>query len=191
MNTPSVLLCAPTRKAAFNISAQTLHNTFSLPVTQRGIEGLMQLSTDGSHSMSIALADLNLPPIGDSLLYKEIMRQRDDVPFVTVLNNMAIEAMTESDIEIFQSQVVQISPEKGAISKAFDQIIGQCRDGSYIQRLLFSADNHAKQFDIQGLIKTLLLKISEKYMMTVNIDTTDGLVNETKGILETFVNSDL
>ncbi|KAI9020206.1 hypothetical protein CLU79DRAFT_836252 [Phycomyces nitens] len=73
---------------------------------------------------------------------------------------------------------------KGPISKAFDRIIGQCMDGGSIQQLLFSVDKPTRPSNVQDLIKTLLLKISRKYMMKVNIGTIDGLVNGTTGVLK-------
>jgi ATP-dependent protease Clp ATPase subunit len=45
---PSVLLCAPTGMAAFNILGQTMHAAFNLPVNQ---SDLTELSADVSNTM--------------------------------------------------------------------------------------------------------------------------------------------
>ncbi|KAG2203380.1 hypothetical protein INT47_010078 [Mucor saturninus] len=59
-NTPSVLLTAPTGKAAFNIRGQTLHGAFQLPISQYGKGEVNRLSVDVSRSMCIALKDLKV-----------------------------------------------------------------------------------------------------------------------------------
>lgn len=53
----SVLLCAPTGMAAFNIYDQTLHAVFEFPNSQNTLSAL---SADVSHSMSVALRDLKI-----------------------------------------------------------------------------------------------------------------------------------
>jgi hypothetical protein len=55
---PSVLLCAPTGMAAFNISGQTNHSVFHLPAN-RG-KDLPALSADVSNSMATHLADVKI-----------------------------------------------------------------------------------------------------------------------------------
>jgi exonuclease III len=184
MSTPSVLLCAPTGKAAFLIKGQTLHTAFQLPVSQRGSDGLTHLSSEIASSMKNALKDLRviiideismvgtstfswvdsrlrsifsfdhkkpfggksiivfgdflqLPPVMASPLYStrlsrsenqisslftgrlwplfqvhkldQIMRQRDDLQFAIALNNMATGTMTNEDINLIQSRVIQLS----------------------------------------------------------------------------------
>lgn len=58
MQSPSVLLTAPTGKAAFNMSGQTLHTCFQRPASERDSTGLTTLSASISQSMSVALSDL-------------------------------------------------------------------------------------------------------------------------------------
>jgi len=40
-----------------------------------------------------------------------------------------------------------------------------------------------KTSETQGLCTSLILKTTAKYMMTVNVDTSDGLVNGATGVL--------
>lgn len=53
----SVMLCAPTGKAAFNIRGMTVHSAFHLPLNQTEINSL---SSDVSNTMSVELSDLKV-----------------------------------------------------------------------------------------------------------------------------------
>lgn len=57
LNSQSVLLCAPTGKAAFNIQGMTLHSAFHLPLNQAELQ---QLSSSVSNSMAVDLVDLKV-----------------------------------------------------------------------------------------------------------------------------------
>lgn len=72
LDKPSVLLCAPTGKAAFNILGQTLHMAFQLPVNQHGHE-LSVLSADVAHSMATTLAELKVVIIDEVSMMSETM----------------------------------------------------------------------------------------------------------------------
>ncbi|OBZ80379.1 ATP-dependent DNA helicase PIF1, partial [Choanephora cucurbitarum] len=61
-NSPTVLLTAPTGKAAYNISDQALHSAFHLPVNHSKIT---ELSADVMHSISVALAELKVAIIDE------------------------------------------------------------------------------------------------------------------------------
>ena len=297
MSTPSVLLTAPTGRAAFNIQGQTLHSAFQFPISQNGDKCINQLSADVGHSMAVALKDLRfviideismvskkhfgwidkrlrdmfepsipfggisvivfgdflqLPPVGGSSVFAsdttltisslfdfdlwslfkvhkliEIMRQRDDVPFAVALNNLATGSMTPVDIALFQScvavldeqqlklleegKIVLPPPSKiksinlfhanrnvkatndiilnsmdteGAVSTAYDRVLGDCRSQTAVNQMLHSAREDASLSETRGLPKKIILKVDAQYMMTVNIDTSDGLVNGVIGVLK-------
>ncbi|OBZ80775.1 hypothetical protein A0J61_11176, partial [Choanephora cucurbitarum] len=56
-NSPTVLLTAPTGKAAFNINGQIVRSAFHLPVNH---SELNELSSEVSHSIGVALVDLKV-----------------------------------------------------------------------------------------------------------------------------------
>ncbi|OBZ82815.1 ATP-dependent DNA helicase PIF1, partial [Choanephora cucurbitarum] len=59
-NSPTVLLTAPTGKAAFDINGQTVHSAFHLPINHAEMNAL---SSEASHSIGVALADLKVHDI--------------------------------------------------------------------------------------------------------------------------------
>lgn len=73
---------------------------------------------------------------------------------------------------------------EGAVSTAFDRVIGNCRNQTIINQMLYSANEDAPLSETRGLLKKLILKVEAKYMMTINIDTADGLVNGVIGVLK-------
>lgn len=148
----------------------------------------------------------------------EIMRQRDDQAFALALNNMASGQMTEEDIGLLTSRVSVLDQIPNEAIHLFlrnedtntfntaklnsiptDQFISTALDSVKAAHLNLEAKNRClesvkdfKTSQAQGLCTTLILKTTAKYMMTVNIDTADGLVNGASGILmELGFNSDL
>ena len=57
LSNKSVLLCAPTGKAAFNINGSTVHSTFHLPLNQ---SELQELSSDISNTIASELSELQV-----------------------------------------------------------------------------------------------------------------------------------
>ncbi|CEP17045.1 hypothetical protein [Parasitella parasitica] len=238
MSTPSVLLCAPTGKAAFNISGQTIHNAFTIPVEQFGYtRGLSALSASVSHSMAVTLKDLQvviideismvgqvllekidkrlrdmfcttmpfggkslivlgdllqIPPVMATTLFSrtianpngfaalfnqqiwslfsvhklsQIMRQRDDAAFAQALNNMA--------------------KGEDATSTSFDRVTGRSGNTHAIETLYASVANNesAESIKNMNLLRQLHLKVAGYYMLVVNLNTADGLVNGATGHL--------
>ena len=73
MNTPSVLLRAPTGRAAFNIQGQTLHGAFQHTISQYGNGDFNRLSADVSHPMSASLKDLKVLIIDEFSMVGDII----------------------------------------------------------------------------------------------------------------------
>ncbi|CAF1307832.1 unnamed protein product [Rotaria sordida] len=140
----------------------------------------------------------------------EIMRQKDDKTFAIALSNIAKGAMTLEDINLLKSRIVSNENlemvgdairifrsnaevdayntkvlaslnTEGAIANAYDFCIG---DGlvSIREKVLNNIKN-LKTTETYGLPLKIDLKVGAKYMMTVNIDTEDGLVNGACGKL--------
>ncbi|CAF3949464.1 unnamed protein product, partial [Rotaria sordida] len=140
----------------------------------------------------------------------EIMRQKDDKTFAIALSNIAKGTMTAEDIHLLKSRIVSTENlemvedairifrsnaevdsynrivlaslnTEGAISNAYDFCVG---DGlaSIREKVLDNVKN-LKTTETYGLPLKIDLKVGPKYMMTVNIDTEDGLVNGACGKL--------
>ena len=134
----------------------------------------------------------------------EIMRQKDDKAFAIALSNLAKRIMTFEDINLFTSRTM--STEKlelvedairifksnaevdvyntkvltslnteGATAHAYDLCIGD--ELASIKEKVLSNVRNLKTTETYGLPLKVDLKVAAKYMMTVNIDTEDGLVN--------------
>ncbi|KAI8117840.1 ATP-dependent DNA helicase pfh1 [Lucilia cuprina] len=165
-------------------------------------------STNPSHPYAV-LAGESLWDLFKYYELTEIMRQRDDLSFAQALNSMAIGEMDTTQIELIKSRVVEnasILPSEaidlfwsnaeadqynllrlGQIStneftsKSFDVIKSDILATSNRSRIL-NMVLKMKTSETQGLPGELKLKTT-KYMMTVNINTSDGLVNGAVGIL--------
>ncbi|GBP58779.1 ATP-dependent DNA helicase PIF1 [Eumeta japonica] len=142
----------------------------------------------------------------------EIMRQRDDLAFAIALNNMAVGRMTSMDIELINSRCYSINTlpieAHGAIhlfatnnevDKYNNQVLSRMNTEGYSVKALdvvsgapnpqaarkaLQSVNTLPTMQTYGLPKNLFLRVGARYMVTVNIDTTDGLVNGTTGILK-------
>ncbi|KAG2219207.1 hypothetical protein INT45_013073 [Circinella minor] len=67
---PSVLLCAPTGMAAYNIQGHTLHSAFHLPVDQYG-DNLTEPSSDVANTIRTCLAELRVVIMDDISMVPE------------------------------------------------------------------------------------------------------------------------
>lgn len=139
------------------------------------------------------------------------MRQKDDVNFAKALNNLANGTLSENDLKLFQSRIVYnhdvipkntihlfrtndevnniknkiINQDKmKIIIEANDKISGKSTISMEL-KLLNLCKNIGTQ-NAQGLPSNLLLSIGIQYMLTVNIDVEDGLVNGAVGILKGY-----
>ncbi|CAF1027593.1 unnamed protein product [Rotaria sp. Silwood1] len=138
------------------------------------------------------------------------MRQKDDKTFTIALSNIAKGTMTLDDIDLLKSQIVSNENlemmrdvirifrsnaevdayntkilaslnTEGAIANAYDFCVG---DGlASIREKVLNSVKNLKTTETYGLPLKIDLKVDAKYMMTVNIDIEDGLVNGACGKL--------
>ncbi|KAG2215280.1 hypothetical protein INT45_012702 [Circinella minor] len=138
-----------------------------------------------------------------------VMRQREDGALATALNNMSNRSMTPEDIELMRTRTFNSVPNdlnnpiflfhknadvdaknteillsmttQSATCTAIDRPSGNVTtqqadaDLRRVQRLSYT--------DTMGLRTDLFLRIDARYMVTTNIDTSDGLVNGAMGYL--------
>jgi hypothetical protein len=141
----------------------------------------------------------------------EIMRQKDDKQFAMALNNLASGSCTIEDIQLFKSREISINhnrPPPNSInlfrtnadvdhynmtvlcinnSKAFESLADDIAEGDVSAEVKQKALNIItlkKRTETYGLPTNILLKEDGNYMITVNIDTEDGLVNGASGVLK-------
>ncbi|CAF1407300.1 unnamed protein product [Rotaria sordida] len=157
-----------------------------------------------------ALVDNPLWSLFELFELTEIIRQKDDKAFAIALSNTAKGMMTLEDINLLKSRIVsnenlEIMGDairvfrsnaevdayntkvlaslntEGAIANVYDFCIG---DGlaSIKEKVLTNVKN-LKTTETYGLPLEINLKVNAKYMMTVNIDIEDGLVNGACGKL--------
>ncbi|CAF1542519.1 unnamed protein product, partial [Rotaria sp. Silwood1] len=157
-----------------------------------------------------ALVDNPLWSLFELFELTEIMRQKDDKIFAIALSNIAKGMMTLEDINLLKSRIVSNENlemmgdairifrsnaevdayntkvlaslnTEGAIANAYDFCVG---DGlASIREKVLNNVKHLKTTETYGLPLKIDLKVGAKYMMTVNIDTEDGLVNGACGKL--------
>ncbi|XP_017471887.1 PREDICTED: ATP-dependent DNA helicase pfh1-like [Rhagoletis zephyria] len=138
----------------------------------------------------------------------EVMRQRGDQPFAIALNNMASGIMTSADISLINSRIVSLNQVPNEAIHLFwsneesnnfnalklsqistSAILSTAKDvvkGIAIGGQTSNILDRVKLFknsETQGLSYNLTLKTTAKYMITVNINTGDGLVNGATGQL--------
>lgn len=138
----------------------------------------------------------------------EVMRQKDDLNFVHALNNFARGIMSEEDIKLFKTREVvegqvpdnamrlyyrnadvdhyntlkiAASKEKEVECIAVDTITGKLTKVQRTKKLNIWKEKPTK--DCGGYPHNLLLKKGIKYMVTANLDVSDGLVNGATGTL--------
>ncbi|XP_046974744.1 uncharacterized protein LOC124541014 [Vanessa cardui] len=142
----------------------------------------------------------------------KIMRQRDDLNFAIALNNMATGNMNHIDIQLIKSRCFKMSSlpadadgaihlfasnkevdnynkqklslmnTEGCSVKAIDIVSGS--PNPIAKKKALQSVNALPTMKTYGLPKILYVKISARYMITVNLDTSDGLVNGTTGLLK-------
>lgn len=138
----------------------------------------------------------------------QVMRQKDDINFVNALNHLVIGQMTEADVELIKSRQtaekdipttavrlyktnaevdsynmmrIKDTPGDLIMSQARDSIIGKISKAMRTQKL--KTMKTMPKHQTYGLPYILHLKIGIRYMISINIDIGDGLVNGVSGIL--------
>ena len=145
----------------------------------------------------------------------EIMRQKDDLNFARALTNFANCCLTEDCINLFTNRIIQKDSienlpikcihlfstnasvnahnetvlnaltTEGCRFIAIDSLVGDTAGG--ITDKLSNVIKHLKVSDTQGLPYDLFLKLGARYLMTLNNDIQDGLVNGATGLLKKIV----
>jgi sentrin-specific protease 1 len=150
------------------------------------------------------LAENHLWPKFKFFELTQCMRQMNDIPFAEALNRLAIGQCNQEDIVMFQTREIQrnklippdsairlkytnedvgryneqalaLLPTEGIVAHANDRAQGR-GDLKDHPELLAKAKRKLLK-DTQSLPLQILLKLGGRYMMTINCDTSDGLVN--------------
>lgn len=85
---------------------------------------------------------------------------RPEYPILLFHSNLAVNNANE--------KILLKTPGEGAFSTAFDTVLGNRRSRTAVDSLFRSANEETPVHQTKGLRKKILLKISGKYMMTVN-----------------------
>ncbi|GBN27004.1 ATP-dependent DNA helicase pfh1 [Araneus ventricosus] len=138
----------------------------------------------------------------------EIMRQKDDQKFAMALNNLAKGVLNETEIKLFKDREVDASAiprkairlfrsnakvdafndkiiqldNKKITAEAIDKVTGQPNDN--VKNRFLKASGDATARECQGQPYNLNLSLNVKYMITVNVNVGDDLVNGAVGILK-------
>jgi hypothetical protein len=139
----------------------------------------------------------------------EIMRQKNDAAFANALNRLARGEMNEEDIKMFKTrEVIEVGyPPKNclrlykdnkSVSEYNEKALNKIREESAVSMAIDVAQGKGKPewkasllesvknlptIETMGLPYLTRLVVSARYMVTLNVETTDGLVNGSLGIL--------
>ncbi|MEG1463193.1 MAG: ATP-binding domain-containing protein, partial [Anaerorhabdus sp.] len=91
---------------------------------------------------------------------------------------------TNNDVQRFNNTILLSMDTEGAISNAYDTVQGSHLNQQKIDSLLAYFKNIDGITNKICLPRILLLKIEARYMVTTNVDTSDGLVNGITGVLK-------
>ena len=142
----------------------------------------------------------------------EIMRQKDDLSFANMLGRIRTGKYNENDIRMLKSREIKITDPSypkdalhvfafnkdvnahnmnmlNELAKHEDHIILAAVDDKYDSTGAIDISKlppSKSQTETGGLETVLRLAVGAKVMMTVNIDTTDGLVNSVMGKVKAF-----
>jgi len=88
---------------------------------------------------------------------------------------------TNKEVDAFNEMKLATYNTERAASQAQDTIKGSCSESLKI--LFLAHAKNLKKQDSFGLMLHLILQVNAKYMISMNIDTSDGIVNGATGIL--------
>ena len=141
----------------------------------------------------------------------QVMRQRGDQCFAELLCRLHKAECTNEDLDILRSRSIEDSdpdyPENALhvyqLNKYVDQDniaklhhLAPATEHVVITAIDHTKDKHTTQLDITmpknkahtgGLVSELHLAVGAKVMLTVNVDVSDGLVNEARGAVEAII----
>ncbi|KAJ8915563.1 hypothetical protein NQ315_012447 [Exocentrus adspersus] len=193
------------------------HTAFALPFGQFGVVGdLKQIPPVLDKYVFESSSSTDLTVLVDSPLWSEfyyfqltqVMRQKNELAFIEALNNLAEGTMTDSDIKLIQSRIVNESDVPDTAIRLYytnqdvdnynfekiknfpgdvytvvaeDIVLSKKTDDSKKSILTHLQSKQVR--DTGGLPYSLGFKIGIKYMTTTNLDVEDGLVNGACGIL--------
>lgn len=142
------------------------------------------------------------------------MRQKNDLKFIDALNHLACGEMRQEDIDLLETRVIKREEIEFKVSqnclrlfssnKEVDDYneyriantIGDLYHVTAEDKILSGksseteANKYLEQFqqkprkDTQGIAKEIPIKLNIRYMITKNIDVSDGLANGTTGVLK-------
>ena len=92
---------------------------------------------------------------------------------------------TNASVNTHNEGVLQALTTEGCRFKSIDSLVGNTAGG--ITDKLRNVIKQLKVSDTQGLPYELFLKLGARYLMTLNNDTLDGLVNGATGLLRKIV----
>lgn len=155
---------------------------------------------------------LDVNPLWDEFEFyelTEIMRQKNEIEFITALNNLAQNSMSEEDLKLITSrqvsdtdvptEAIRLFAENQHVDdfniekirkipgtlyecEAKDIILGKVNDTT--RTSVLKSIKNKKISEVNGLPHVLCLKVGVKYMITTNIDIEDGIVNGSCGDLK-------
>jgi hypothetical protein len=140
----------------------------------------------------------------------EIMRQKHDAAFANALNRLARGEMNEADVQMFRSREVsevgyppmnclRLYKDNKSVSEYNDKALNEIKEESTVSTAIDVVQGKGKPewkasllesvvnlpaIETMGLPYRTRLVVSARYMVTLNVETTDGLVNGSLGILK-------
>ena len=134
----------------------------------------------------------------------EIMRQKDDQPFIELLNRLRTASQTDDDLQVIQSRVLtsnqtdyptqalHIFAENAPVDQHNKMHLEQLNEPLYRLIAIDQYPQHVSKQDIDrvlargrsetgGLDSEILIKVNSRVMLTTNIDISDRLINGQMG----------
>jgi hypothetical protein len=140
----------------------------------------------------------------------EIMRQKNDAAFAYALNRLARGEMNEDDVQMFKKREVsevgyppmnclRLYKDNKSVSEYNEKALNKIKEESAVATAIDVVQGRGKPewkasllesvvnlpaIETMGLPYRTRLVVSARYMVTLNVETTDGLVNGSLGVLK-------